>query len=226
MNAAPGHNEPRQGDCGPADYKAVDHKMAGHRAAVEKAAGRNISDKDLAGLVGKRLDRPVVLVGMMGAGKTRLGRMLAHSLALDFVDSDEEIEKAAHMTINEIFDRFGEPYFRDGEKRVVRRLLDGGVRVIATGGGAVMTPETADAIRADAISIWIRADIAVMVERATRGEKRPLLRDGDPVTIFENLAAERYPVYGQATITVSSNDDPRRPVLRQALEGLHDYLYR
>jgi shikimate kinase len=112
----------------------------------------------------RRLDRPVVLVGMMGAGKTRLGRLLSRALGLRFVDSDEEIEKAAGMTINEIFDRFGEPYFRDGEKRVIRRLLDSDdISVIATGGGAIMQPETADAIAAEAVSIWIRADIPDIV---------------------------------------------------------------
>ena len=174
----------------------------------------------------RRLDRPVVLVGMMGAGKTRLGRLLSRALALEFVDSDEEIEKAAGMTINEIFDRFGEPYFRDGEKRVVRRLLDGGVRIVATGGGAIMQPETAAAIARDAVSIWIRADIKLMASRATRGEKRPLLRHGDPEEVFRNLAAVRDPVYARADIHIESHDEQHEGILTRALEGLYGHLCR
>lgn len=172
----------------------------------------------------RRLDRPVVLVGMMGAGKTRLGRLLSRALDLDFVDSDEEIEKAAGLTINEIFDRFGEPYFRDGEKRVIRRLLDGAPRIIATGGGAIMQPETAAAIADEAVSIWIRAEIPVMVARATRGEKRPLLRHGDPAEIFARLMEARYPSYARADIVVESTDDADHDILAQALAGLCGYL--
>lgn len=173
----------------------------------------------------RRLDRPVVLVGMMGAGKTRLGRLLSRALDMDFVDSDEEIEKAAGLSINEIFDRFGEPYFRDGEKRVIRRLLDGTPRVIATGGGAIMQPETLQAIGDESISIWIRAEIPVMVARATRGEKRPLLRHGDPEEIFKKLMEARYPSYARADITVDSGDDQDHDILAQALEGLYGRLY-
>lgn len=183
--------------------------------------------RSIAEDIRRRLDRPVILVGMMGAGKTRLGRLLSRTLDLDFVDSDEEIERAAGMTINEIFDRFGEPYFRDGEKRVVRRLLGDGARVVATGGGAMMTPETADAIVAEGISIWIRADIPTMVARATRGEKRPLLRHGDPAEIFEKLVAARYPVYARADMIVESDDsDTGEGMLAQALDGLYAHLYR
>lgn len=174
----------------------------------------------------RRLDRPVVLVGMMGAGKTRLGRLLSRALALPFVDSDEEIEKAAGMSINDIFDRFGEPYFRDGEKRVIRRLLDADdISVIATGGGAVTQAETADAISAEAVSIWIRAEIPLMVARATRGEKRPLLRNGNPEDIFRKLMEARYPAYARADIIVDSSDDADNDILAQALEGLYRHLY-
>jgi shikimate kinase len=173
----------------------------------------------------RRLDRPVVLVGMMGAGKTRLGRLLSRALGLEFIDSDEEIEKASGMTINEIFDRYGEAHFRDGEVRVIRRLLDGQPRIIATGGGAIMRTETADAIKAEAISIWIRADIPVMVARATRGEKRPLLRNGDPEEIFKKLMEARYPSYARADISVESRDDADHDILAQALEGLYRHLY-
>lgn len=186
-----------------------------------------IAPHDMAEAIRRRLDRPVVLVGMMGAGKTRLGRALATALDIGFVDSDEEIESAAGMTINEIFDRFGEPYFRTGEKRVVQRLLQDGPRIVSTGGGAMMAPETANAIRTQSISIWISAAIPIMVARATRGEKRPLLRQGDPHAVFEKLAAERYPVYQTADIAVRSDDDGAGvDALSQSLRGLHDFLTR
>jgi shikimate kinase len=173
----------------------------------------------------RTLDRPIVLVGMMGAGKSKLGRLLSRALDLDFVDSDEEIEKAAGMSITEIFDRFGEPYFRDGERRVVRRLLDGGVRVVATGGGAMMNAETADAVATESISIWVRADIELMAARTGRSDKRPLLRGGDPATIMRDLYEVREPTYARAAITVDSHDGPGEDMLAQALDGLYAYLY-
>jgi shikimate kinase len=173
----------------------------------------------------RTLDRPIVLVGMMGAGKSKLGRLLSRALDLDFVDSDEEIEKAAGMSITEIFDRFGEPYFRDGERRVVRRLLDGGVRVVATGGGAMMNAETADAVATESISIWVRADIELMAARTGRSDKRPLLRGGDPATIMRDLYEVREPTYARAAITVDSRDGPGEDMLAQALDGLYAYLY-
>lgn len=175
--------------------------------------------------VRRRLDRPVVLVGMMGAGKTKLGRLLSKALDLDFVDSDEEIEKAAGLSITEIFDRFGESYFRDGERRVVRRLLDGGVRIIATGGGAMMNAETADAVAAEAVSIWIRADIDLMAARTGRNDKRPLLRGGDPAEIMRTLYAVREPTYARANITVDSHAGPGEDMLEQALDRLYAHLY-
>ncbi len=172
-----------------------------------------------------RLDRPIVLIGLMGCGKTRIGRLLAEALGLPFADSDDEIEKAAGMAVADIFDRFGEAYFRDGEKRVIQRLLDGGAQVIATGGGAVMTSGTAEAVWNDTISIWIRAEIPVMIERTGRTDRRPLLRNGDPERILKDLAEKRYPVYAKADITVDSHNGPVDSILNQALEALRDYLY-
>jgi shikimate kinase len=181
-------------------------------------------DEDIVADIRARLDKPVVLVGLMGTGKTRLGRMLATTLDLPFTDSDDEIEKAAGMSVAEIFDRFGEPYFRDGERRVVKRLLDDGVKIIATGGGAVMTHETADLIREKSISLWIRADLSVMLERTARNDRRPLLRNGDPEKILQELVELRYPVYGRADIAIDSHSGPVESILSQTLEKLDKFL--
>jgi shikimate kinase len=175
--------------------------------------------------ISARLDRPISLVGMMGAGKTRLGRMLSQSLNFPFVDSDEEIEQATTLSINEIFEQFGEPYFRDGEKRVMRRLIDGQPKIIATGGGAMMNPETEDALLNETICIWVYADLEVMAQRAVRGEKRPLLKQGNALEIFKNLSALRNDTYARAHIAVESNDEADTSTLDQALMGIHRYLY-
>ena len=145
----------------------------------------------------RRIDRPVVLVGMMGVGKTSIGRKLAALLHVPFVDADEEIEQAAQMTISEIFAQFGEEYFRDGERRVIARLIDGpGTRrVIATGGGAFVNPETRALILDKAIAVWLDSDVEVLVERVGRKDTRPLLRQGDPREILTRLKAEREPAY-------------------------------
>jgi shikimate kinase len=181
-------------------------------------------DRDAADDIRARLDKPLVLIGLMGTGKTRLGKLLASTLGLPFVDSDDEIEKAAGMSIAEIFDRFGEVYFRDGEKRVMARLLDGGVRVIATGGGAVMNPETAELVWTKGVSLWIRADMEVIIERTARNDRRPLLRNGDPEKILRELADTRYPVYEKADIAIDSHRGPAESILGQTLQKLDDFL--
>ncbi len=181
-------------------------------------------DRDIADDIRARLDRPLVLIGLMGTGKTKLGKLLASTLGLPFVDSDDEIEKAAGMTIAEIFDRFGEAYFRDGEKRVMARLLDGGVRVIATGGGAVMNPDTAALVWDKSISLWIRADMEVILERTARNDRRPLLRSGDPEKILRELAEKRYPVYEKANIAIDSHRGPAESILGQTLDKLDSFL--
>ncbi len=173
-----------------------------------------------------RLDRPLALIGMMGAGKSRLGRMLAEALDIPFVDSDEEVEKAAGLSIAEIFEKFGETYFRDGERRVVKRLMEKGVGVIATGGGAVLNPDTAAELWSDTIAIWVRADINVMVERTSKTDKRPLLKTGDPKEILSALAEKRYPIYEQAHIVVDSHSGPADDILAQAIDELYLYLNR
>ena len=159
-------------------------------------------------IVGRLGTRPIVLIGMMGAGKTVIGRRLAQHLKLDFVDSDVEIETAAAMTIPEIFARHGEPYFRDRENRVVGRLIGGGPRVVATGGGAFIHPATRDVIKAEALSVWIKADFDVLMRRVRKRTNRPLLRTPDPEGTLKRLMAERYPVYAEADVTVASRDCP------------------
>lgn len=151
-----------------------------------------------------RLRKPVVLVGLMGAGKTKIGGLMAKKLALPFVDADAEIEKAANRTVAEIFEEQGEPAFRDLERRVIARLLSDELKIIAPGGGAMMNEQTADLIRSASISIWLRADLDILVERTGRTSKRPLLRNGDPREILQGLMDKRYPVYATADITVDS----------------------
>lgn len=181
---------------------------------------------DIKASVARLLDRPIVLVGLMGAGKTRFGRVLADALDVRFFDSDMEIEKASGMSIPEVFDRFGEPYFRDGERRVIKRLMEQGVCVIATGGGAVMNPETAGHIWDKTISIWVRAPMSVMLERTGRSDRRPLLRDKDPEEVLGGLADVRYPIYQKANIVVDSDGGPVDTVLIQALEKLYSFLQK
>ncbi len=145
---------------------------------------------------------------MMGAGKTTVGRRLAPRLELPFFDSDTEIERAAGMSVSELFEAHGEQSFRDGEARVIKRLLDGPPHVLATGGGAVIRPETRALIKDRAISVWLRADIETLARRATRRDTRPLLRSSDPVATLKKLAEERAPFYGEADIHVDSQPGP------------------
>jgi shikimate kinase len=181
------------------------------------------SPADIAAIA-RRIDRPVVLVGLMGVGKSTVGRRLASLIGRDFVDADEEIEKAAHMSISEIFAEFGEAYFRDGERRVIARLIEEGRSVIATGGGAFVNDETRRLILAEAIAVWIDADIATLVERTSRRNTRPLLEQGDPKDILTQLHAERQPYYSQAPIHVRSEDGPHMSTANRILEAIDQWL--
>lgn len=172
------------------------------------------------------IHRTLVLVGLMGAGKSCIGRRLATRLDLPFVDADKEIEEAAGCSIPEIFERHGEQAFRDGERRVILRLLDGPTCVLATGGGAFMDPRTREAIRARGISIWLRADLDLLVRRVARRNDRPLLQVDDPRRKLEELMAIRYPVYAEADLTVDSQDGPPDATLERVLEALTAYLAR
>ncbi len=171
-----------------------------------------------------RLLRPVVLVGLMGAGKTSVGRRLAAQLGAGFVDSDEEVERAARMTIPEIFAQYGEPEFRDGERRVISRLLERGPQIIATGGGAWMNALTREAIRERGATVcWLRAELDTLLGRVARkgGATRPLLAVGDPRRTLGDLMAVRYPVYAEADVTVDSHAGERHEaVVARILDAL------
>lgn len=166
------------------------------------------------------IGRPIVLVGLMGVGKSTVGRRLAKRLGLEFVDSDTEIEQAAGYTISEIFERFGEPSFRDGERRVIARLVEGAPKVIATGGGAFMDPLTRELILDRCIAVWLDADPAVLAERVARRDSRPLLKDKDPLTVLRQLAETRNPVYAEAQIRVRSQPTPHDHTVEQILAAL------
>jgi shikimate kinase len=170
------------------------------------------------------LDRPVVLVGLMGAGKTAVGRRLASRLGLSFADADHEIEAAAGRSVAAIFAELGEPAFRDGERRVIARLLDAGPGVIATGGGAFVDPLTRAAVKERAISIWLRADIDLLVKRTSRSSRRPLLKRGDPHAILTSLAAERHPIYAEADLVVDSVDIAPERMVDRVLAALTEYV--
>ncbi|ONF95780.1 shikimate kinase [Sphingomonas jeddahensis] len=165
---------------------------------------------------------PIVLVGLMGVGKSTVGKRLASRLGLPFVDADNEIEDAAGMSIAEIFARYGEPYFRDGERRVIQRLIDGRPKVIATGGGAFINDATRALILSDALAIWLDADIDVLVDRVRRRDTRPLLRGKDPATVLRELAAIRNPLYAEAHLRVASNNAPHEATVRAILQAI-DY---
>ncbi len=169
---------------------------------------------------GVSLERPVALVGLMGAGKTTLGRRLAIAMGLDFVDADVEIERAAGLSVSEIFAQFGEAEFRRGERRVIARLLERAPHVLATGGGAFIDPESRALMKAKAISVWLKAPLEVLLRRVERRDDRPLLKTGDPEEVMARLLAEREPIYAEADIVVESNNAPHNASVRAVIEAL------
>ena len=164
--------------------------------------------------------KSIVLIGLMGAGKTAVGRRLANWLELPFIDADTEIEVAAGQSISEIFAEHGEAYFRQGERKVIARLLDAGPQVLATGGGAYMNADTRASIKARGISVWLKAELRVLLKRVGRRDNRPLLAAGDPETVMKTLMAERYPVYSEADITVESRDVPHDVIVAAVIDAL------
>ncbi len=172
------------------------------------------------------LPRSLVIVGLMGAGKSAVGRRLAVRLGLPFADVDLEIERAAGLTIEDIFDMYGEPAFRDVERRVVARLLGEAPHVISTGGGAFMDLDTRQIIAEQGISLWLRADLDLLVARTGRRNNRPLLKQGNRREILSKLMDERYPVYARTDITIDSRDGPLDDTVGVALAALADFLQR
>jgi shikimate kinase len=174
----------------------------------------------------KRLDRPIVLVGLMGVGKSTVGRRLARRLGLPFVDSDAAIEDAAGLSPAEVFERYGEHDFRDGERRLVARLVEGSVRVIATGGGAFVDPRTRELLNSRAITVWLDAPRGALGEHVDRRDTRAQLRNGDPKVTLERLADERRQSYEQAHIHVTSGNGAHKDVVEAIVRALDEYLAR
>jgi shikimate kinase len=187
----------------------------------ETAPSAGASASQEAEIIAALGTRSIVLVGMMGAGKSTIGRRLSARLRLPFLDADIEIETAAGMSIPDIFETRGEPDFRDGEARVIARLLDGGPCVLATGGGAFMREETRNRIRDRAVSIWLKADVDIIMRRVKRRSDRPLLKTADPAATVGRLIEEREPVYQHADLTIWSRDVPHEKIVDECLDALH-----
>ena len=182
---------------------------------------------DCAATVRDRLgDRAIVFVGLMGAGKTAIGRRVAQLLDLRFIDSDHEIEAVSRMSIPELFETYGEPEFRALEQRVIDRLLREGPCVVPTGGGAFMAAGTRERIAERGVSVWLKADLDLLMERVSRNQNRPLLKAPDPRAVMERLMAERYPVYAEADITVETRDAKREIIADETLARLGEHLAR
>lgn len=178
------------------------------------------SEETVAEILSRLGRRSIVFVGLMGAGKTAIGRKLAATLGLPFLDSDQEIEAVSRMTVPELFERYGEPEFRALEQRVIARLLDHGPQVLSTGGGAFMNAQTRDLIARLGVSVWLKADIDVLMERVSKKQNRPLLKNPDPRGVMERLIAERYPVYGLADVTVPTRDERKEVITAEVASAL------
>lgn len=168
--------------------------------------------------------RPLVLVGLMGAGKSTVGKKIASLLALPFHDADDEIEAVSRMSVPELFEAYGEPEFRNLERRVIQRMLDAGPMVLATGGGAYMNAQTREAIAAFGVSVWLKADLDLLMDRVSRRQNRPLLKNTNPRGVMERLMAERYPIYALADLTVTSRDDRKEVIAQEVIEALSRHL--
>jgi shikimate kinase len=164
--------------------------------------------------------RTIALVGLMGVGKSSVGRRLANALSLPFRDADNEVEAAAGRSIPDIFTELGEAAFREGERRVIARLLEGPPHVLATGGGAFMNPETRKLIRAQAVSVWLKTDLDVLAKRVSRKNTRPLIADRDPMEVLTAQAQARYPIYGEADLVVETGDAPHHTTVDQVIQAL------
>ncbi len=189
-------------------YDATHMKQQDPSTALDQLAKQALSSKSL------------VFVGLMGAGKSAIGRRIATKLDLPFLDADNEIEAAAGKTISDIFQEDGEPYFRDREEKVIERLLIEGPCILATGGGAFISQTTRQLILSQAISVWLKADLDVLMERVGRRDHRPLLKTQDPRAVMQKLMDDRYPIYAQANITIESRNVPHEVIVNEIIEAL------
>lgn len=196
-------------------------RLETNRFAAGDGVEARMTEAEAIELAKRRIGkRPIVLVGLMGCGKTSVGKRLAFKLNLPFIDADEEIERAAAKTINEIFTDHGEAHFRDGERKVIARLLANGPQVLATGGGAFINPETRQRVKESAVSIWLRAELPVLMRRVMKRDTRPLLKHGNPEVTMQKLIETRYPIYAEADMTVDSRDEPHDTIANEIITRL------
>jgi len=168
--------------------------------------------------------RSVVFVGLMGAGKTAIGRKVAAILGLPFTDSDHEIESVSRMTIPDLFERYGETEFRSLEQRVIVRVLESGPQILSTGGGAFMNAQTREAISAHGLTVWLKAEVDILLDRVSKKQNRPLLKNADPRAVLEKLMADRYPIYALADVTVPTRDERKEVIASEVIEAIGRYL--
>ena len=178
----------------------------------------------MAGLLARLGTRSVVFVGLMGAGKTAIGRKVAGMLGLPFTDSDHEIESVSRMTIPDLFERYGEAEFRSLEQRVIVRVLESGPQILSTGGGAFMNAQTREAIEAYGLSVWLKADVDTLLDRVSKKQNRPLLKNADPRAVLERLMLERNPVYALADVTVATRDERKEVIAGEVIEAIGRHL--
>ncbi len=195
-------------------------RQRGHSKHQMNALPSNPPEENHAALLGRLGSRSVVFVGLMGAGKTAIGRKVAAMLALPFIDSDQEIESVSRMTVPELFERYGETEFRALEQRVILRVLENGPQVLSTGGGAFMNAHTREAIAGHGVSVWLKAELDLLMERVSKKQNRPLLKSADPRAVLERLMQERYPVYATSDVTVPTRDDRKEVIAAEVVDAL------
>lgn len=181
---------------------------------------RRSLNKEIQDIREKLGNNPIVLVGLMGAGKSSIGRRLAEKIDLPFVDADHEIELAADKSIAEIFKDHGETYFREGERRVISRLIENGAQILATGGGAFINHETRDSIASRGVSLWLKADLPLLMKRVMKRNDRPLLQNEDPAAVMQQLMDQRYPIYATADVTIESKDVQHTQMVNEVIKVL------
>jgi shikimate kinase len=195
-------------------------RQRGPKKQLMNAHQANPPGETHAALLGRLGGRSIVFVGLMGAGKTAIGRKVSTMLSLPFIDSDQEIESVSRMTVPELFERYGETEFRALEQRVILRVLENGPQVLSTGGGAFMNAQTREAIAAHGVSVWLKAELDLLMERVSKKQNRPLLKSADPRAVLERLMGERYPVYATADVTVPTRDDRKEIIAAEVLDAL------